>query len=388
MHMNRYLIIYAFLASFFIACSGESSSTSASLPTSDSSLSGPMEEISSSSSNEVSEPAKVKSSSSSICNDASECDEVISSSDNGKTNSSSSDNEGGSSSINSSKSSPSDSESSCSMNEESSSSIGDESSSSSSVEQNSFVGELNCSKLLEGEEEWNWNVPKECRFNSAITYGVMTDSRDGQTYKTVNIGEQVWMAENLNYADSANTPSLLNRSWCFNDTAENCAVTGRLYTWAAAIDSVALYDGGNGVDCGSTNMSCWMPKKVQGICPLGWHLPTKLEWNTLFDEVGGDSVAGKFLKSQTGWINTNKVYDYDRDGNGTDAFGFSAFPAGCRNWYRGDLYLNNGSHAYFWSASETSGSDSYIVYMSYSNKSAALLSYEKNYGFPVRCLKD
>ena len=74
-------------------------------------------------------------------------------------------------------------------------------SSSSSVEQN-------CSALLEEETGWNWDVPKECRLNPDITYGAMTDSRDGQTYKIVKIGDQTWMAENLNYSDGVKTPSL------------------------------------------------------------------------------------------------------------------------------------------------------------------------------------
>ena len=182
------------------------------------------------------------------------------------------------------------------------------SSSSSSVE-------LNCSALLEGNTGWSWDVPKECRFNPDITYGTMTDSRDGQTYKTVKIGDQTWMAENLNYADSINTPSLLERSWCYNDNIENCAVAGRLYTWAAAIDSVKLAtDADNPQDCGY-GKNCKLPASVQGICPKGWHLPNKLEWNTLISAVGGKKTAGSALKSQTGW---------NGSGNGTDSLGFSA----------------------------------------------------------------
>jgi len=72
------------------------------------------------------------------------------------------------------------------------------------------------------------------------------------------------------------------------------------------------------VDCGYGKI-CTIPAKVQGICPDGWHLPTRTEWNALFTEVGGKSTAGKILKSQTGW-----------DGNGTDEYGFSALPAGGR----------------------------------------------------------
>ena len=148
-----------------------------------------------------------------------------------------------------------------------------------------------------------------------VTNGNLTDSRDGKTYKTVTIGSQTWMAENLNYADSANTPSLKGKSWCYNDSVANCEAAGRLYTWAAAIDSVKLAnDASNPLDCGF-GKTCGLSGKVQGICPSGWHLPSPAEWKTLFAAVGGQDNAGKVLKSQSGW---------DENGNGTDAYGFSA----------------------------------------------------------------
>ncbi len=222
---------------------------------------------------------------------------------------------------------------------------------------------------------WSWNVPKEYRFNPGVSYGSMTDSRDGQAYKTVKICDQTWMAENLNYADSVATPSLLKSNWCYNNKAENCAVAGRLYTWAAAIDSVSLYDGGNGVDCGYGKI-CTIPAKVQGICPDGWHLPTRTEWNALFTEVGGKSTAGKILKSQTGWYN---------NGNGTDAYGFSALPAGLR-YYTG-IFDGGGDYAYFWSATENFN-QAYYMYLYSDNEDANLYAYYKDYAYSVRCLQD
>ena len=151
-------------------------------------------------------------------------------------------------------------------------------------------------------------------------YGELVDERDGQMYRTVKIGDQVWMAENLNYADSIKTPSLLNRSWCYNNEPDSCTKYGRLYTWAAAIDSVTF----------STDA-----ENVQGICPPGWHLPTNTEWNTLFS-VGSSSTAGKILKSQMGW----------KEGiNGADGVGFSALPAGSRS--SGGFFDYVGGFAYF-----------------------------------------
>ncbi len=125
-------------------------------------------------------------------------------------------------------------------------------------------------------------------------------------------------------------------------------MAGRLYTWAAAIDSVKLAnDADNPQDCGFGKTcdlaSAGSATLVLGICPSGWHLPSQTEWNTLFTAVGGSFLtAGKVLKSQTGWYS---------NGNGTDAFGFSALPAGYRGY---DGYFTcDGYNADFWSSIAT-----------------------------------
>ena len=194
-----------------------------------------------------------------------------------------------------------------------------------------------------------------------VTVGSMKDSRDGHTYKTVTIGSQTWMAENLNY-ETAN-------SYCYNDNASNCTKYGRLYSWAAAV-------GRSESDCGY-GYACPLPSgNIQGVCPSGWHLPTRTEWNTLFNAVGGYTVAGTKLKSTSGWYNS---------GNGTEAFSFSALPAG----YRDDLgYSYEGFSAYFWSSTEYGSYYAYIMYLGYYNDDAYLDGSFKNYGFSVRCLQD
>ena len=222
---------------------------------------------------------------------------------------------------------------------------------------------------------WSWDVPKEARLSPTITYDTMTDSRDNKTYKTVKIGDQIWMAENLNYADSTKTPSLLMRSWCYNNIAANCDVAGRHYTWSAVIDSVKLYWKEN-VDCGYGKI-CSLPDTVHGICPLGWHLPTETEWKTLFAKVGGSLTAGKILKSQTGW-NSN--------GNGTDGVGFSALPASDRS-SNGD-FTNDGNYAYFWGATDYSSNRACYINLLYSDDGAFLSSSPKSAGLSVRCVKD
>jgi len=285
-------------------------------------------------------------------------------------NSSSSAVEGSSSSIvleNSSSSLMSSSSVIPSSSGESSSSTGEAASSSSSVE-------LNCSALLEDEFGWDWNIPKECRFNPNITYGTMTDSRDKKVYKTIKIGAQTWMAENLNYFDKA----LNDRSWCFgasnSTTTANCAVAGRLYTWAAAIDSAKLYND-KSIDCGHRK-TCTLPDTVYGVCPPGWHLPTRAEWDTLFTAVGG-SDAGKVLKSQTGW--------YDNYG-GTDDVGFTGLPVGIRN-YDGDAFDDDAFETRFWSATEYSSYGAYYMDL-FTSDDASVNTGNKHYGFSVRCLQN
>ena len=170
--------------------------------------------------------------------------------------------------------------------------------------------------------------------------GSITDSRDGQSYKTVTIGTQTWMAQNLNY-ETAN-------SYCYSDTPSNCTKYGRLYTWAAA----------------------------KTACPTGWHLPTHAEWRTLFTAVGGSSTAGTKLKSTSGWISS---------GNGSDDYSFSALPAGFRNG--SESYYYEGYYARFWSSTEY-GNSAYYMDLYYYTGYAYLIYGNEDFGFSVRCVKD
>jgi uncharacterized protein (TIGR02145 family) len=166
------------------------------------------------------------------------------------------------------------------------------------------------------------------------------DVRDNKVYKYVKIGTQTWMAENLNFETDS--------SYCYNDSAKYCAKYGRLYTWAAAMTA----------------------------CPSGWHLPTKAEFETLFTAVGGQSTAGKVLKSTSGWTSS---------GNASDAFAFSALPAGNRD--RNGVYNGEGDYADFWSSTVYNSINAYYMCLDYTNGDADLIYY-KNDGFSVRCLKD
>ena len=208
-------------------------------------------------------------------------------------------------------------------------------------------------------------------------YGELTDNRDGQTYKTVKIGDQWWMAENLNFdpGQGGSGEDKYDWSWCYKDNADNCVKYGRLYTWAAAMDGAGTWST-HGKGCGN-GKTCSPTYPVRGVCPQGWHLPTKTEWNTLFTAVGGESVAGKKLKSTSRWNNS---------GNGADAFSFSALPAGYRD-INGD-YFYEGRYAYFWSSTDFSSSGAYGMDLHYINDRAGLYLNDKDDGFSVRCLKD
>lgn len=230
---------------------------------------------------------------------------------------------------------------------------------------------------------WNWDVPKEAYFNPNITYGSMTDERDGKVYRTVQIGDQIWMAENLNYADSVKTPSLLERSWCYDNKTENCDVAGRLYTWAAAIDSVALYDNGNGVNCGD-GVNCTMPKKVRGICPSGWHLPRYAggyddEFYILYI-AAGEKTAGKALKSQMGW--EYRGYKYI----GTDTLGFSGIPAGYRT--SSGEFIFAGGYTYFHTTRDRFDGFTDAEYLAYGTDGMGSERLYKSVAYSVRCIKD
>ena len=130
-------------------------------------------------------------------------------------------------------------------------------------------------------------------------FDTITDARDGQEYRIVKIGEQWWMAENLratHYADG--TPITIIESetewdslestakaycWYNNDSSTNAKTYGALYTWTGAMNGSA-----------SSNLN---PSGVQGVCPIGWHIPANDEWTTLVTYLGGGSVAGGKMKS-------------------------------------------------------------------------------------------
>ena len=208
--------------------------------------------------------------------------------------------------------------------------------------------------------------------------GWMVDPRDKQLYKTVTIGNQVWMAENLNYAyiEPTKDNGLDSSSFCDDNEPSNCAKFGRLYIWSAVMDSAGVLPGNTANGCGK-GADCLVSGIVRGVCPMGWHLPDSTEWETLLTAVGGKDKAGTALKSVSGWKD---------DGHGADTYSFNAVPAGYRNG--GAKFDGVGGYAYFWGAPLSNRVDAYGMHVDYDVDKAVLDYLYKNYGRSVRCLKD
>ncbi len=160
--------------------------------------------------------------------------------------------------------------------------------------------------------------------------GSFLDSRDGKLYKTIQIGEQLWMAENLNFVTDSG-------SWCYDESNENCALFGRLYDFSSA----------------------------QTVCPEGWQLPSKKDVQTLFQIVGEDNTA-KALSM-----------------NGSS--GFDAMMGGWRGEYKGSYH--KGSETRFWTSSKGNSLNSWYFGI-YETQNIVRLDYDsRGLGLYVRCMK-
>jgi uncharacterized protein (TIGR02145 family)/uncharacterized repeat protein (TIGR02543 family) len=210
-----------------------------------------------------------------------------------------------------------------------------------------------------------------CSHNDDHTRGMrLTDSRDGgRIYKIVKIGNQTWMAENLDYAAEG--------SRYYNDDETANKKYGRMYNWATAMAGAAS--------------SAANPSGVQGIAPVGWHIPSDAEWNALIAFVHSDNdlavytsenstLAGKYLKAESGW------YAHATYGNGEDTYGFAALPGGRRLPSGGFGSVN--TNGFWWSSTQSNSSSAYYRYMSYDNAGASWYYTADNYFISVRCVMD
>jgi uncharacterized protein (TIGR02145 family) len=192
---------------------------------------------------------------------------------------------------------------------------------------------------------------------------------DGNIYKTVKIGQQVWMAENLKTTTYVNGDTISDgtgagditiqtepKYWFVNnDDLNNVSTYGRLYTSYTVTDS-------------------------RNICPDGWHVPTDAEWTTLIDYIsnsGFDGLEGRALKSTSGW---------QENGNGIDIYGFTALPGGSRDNIGN--FSSVGSIGGWWSATENDTDTAWGRMMNYMINSVLKFSSPKWSGFSVRCVRD
>ena len=173
----------------------------------------------------------------------------------------------------------------------------------------------------------------------------LKDLRDNQVYKTIKIGSQIWMAENLAFKTA--------NAIC--GEMEYMTFYGCLYPWDDA----------------------------QTSCPGGWHLPSQAEWKTLIEFVGDSSTAGKILKATTTWSDKGHYKD------GTDDYGFTALPGGVRLPQNGKTHQSFvKSGAFFWSASEIDDDESVCLVLRYENDAATLFENYKDAAVSVRCVKE
>ena len=216
-------------------------------------------------------------------------------------------------------------------------------------------------------------LTSSCKKDTIITptptyeTGMVTDT-DGNVYKTVKIGDQWWMAENLKttkFNDGKAIPLVTDNiawnklttagyCWYNNDSTTNKSIYGTLYNWYT-------------VNTGK-------------LCPIGWHVPSDAEWKTLITYLGGISVAGGKMKEKD-------FFHWESPNTGaTNSSRFTALPGGSRN----DAYsfFDIGYSSHWWFSTEYDASNAWCINLNFVSENINILNYNKNFGFYVRCLKD
>jgi len=200
-----------------------------------------------------------------------------------------------------------------------------------------------------------------------------TDYRDEQKYDWVRIGNQVWMAENLNYDQNS-----YGNDWCYDNSSSKCDTYGRLYDWDAVMQGA--------------NSSGSNPSGVQGVCPDDWHVPSDEEWKELEMYMGmslsaannteyrGTNEGSKLAGNASSWNSGDLISDSEF---GTS--GFIALPGGTRN--KADFF-DDGHSGYWWSSKEYSSSHAWIRSLNYNQTRVRRADNEKVWGLSVRCVRD
>ena len=199
---------------------------------------------------------------------------------------------------------------------------------------------------------------------TSINQGDGVTDIDGNKYKTVIIGEQEWMAENL-------------KTTKYNDGSDIVNVTKDKDWSNSSSGAYAWYNNDNKKGDKHGALYNWYAVETDKLCPDGWHVPSDDEWNKLIDYAGNNQNAAIALKSPDGWA---------EEENGTNIYGFNALPSGNRH-YEGS-YNTMGYDATWWTSGEHSSNEAFARFMKYYDNDVTSINYDKNYGFSVRCLKD
>lgn len=208
--------------------------------------------------------------------------------------------------------------------------------------------------------------------NNIFVYRIMFDERDTTNYKVITIGSQVWMAENLNYGkqilnhQGAEKNGVVEK-FCYEDNPEYCKILGGLYNW----DEMMQYKNSDENIKGET----------QGICPVGWHIPTNDEWKILADYLGGEMVAANKMKNYNYWASPEGANEIH-----LNLSGFSAYPSGRMDMTGESYYLSKSTS--FWSSTKDGRNKAW--HRTITNRGAGLYrnSGLTGYRFSVRCIKD
>lgn len=211
-------------------------------------------------------------------------------------------------------------------------------------------------------------ISKGCEKELYIAESQPIKDIEGNVYKTVQIGTQVWMAENLKTKCYSNgdligttTPATLyiqlekapKYQWAYDGDDNNAAVYGRLYSGYAITDN-------------------------RNVCPTGWHIPTSKEWTRLVNYLGSENLALKLKETGTShWLTTN---------DGTNESGFTALPGGQR--YDEGLFVWKGYSCIWWAALENPSTWAYEFSISIHSPNSNIYSTPNSYGLSVRCIKD
>ncbi|MCK5028515.1 MAG: PKD domain-containing protein [Bacteroidales bacterium] len=240
---------------------------------------------------------------------------------------------------------------------------------------------------IETEEKIEYITVNSLGWSTGIVLDV-----EGNSYKTIKIGNQWWMAENLRVTKYSNGTeielvedendwsnlTINDKAYCYlNNTPSYNYPFGVLYTWAAAM---------NGSESSDAN-----PSGIQGVCPSGWHLPGDAEWKQLEYYLG---MSGQQVEEE-GWRGTDEGGKLKEKGNthwlfpntgATNETGFSALPGGDR--YSDGTFNDIGLYAIFWSATEYDSQNSWRRVLSAENSQIYRTTSRKRSGFSVRCIKD